>query len=170
MHVHVPRPFERPYARERTIEHGIINDTFETAITWERFESFHDKVKAATEHAIVEATGRVGQVTCRCPCLSGRASALFHLPRRRTPWRVDRSMAHNQVGRSRCCNWQRGDRHAPSCGRAGPSEVVRSPAPIVVRGCPEGRQGNHGPAGPAQSGSADRSVTNGLRSRHEWGP
>jgi alkyldihydroxyacetonephosphate synthase len=55
-----------PYARERTIERGIINDTFETAITWERFEAFHDKVKAATERAIVEATGRAGQVTCRC--------------------------------------------------------------------------------------------------------
>ncbi len=55
-----------PYARERTIERGIINDTFETAITWERFEWFHDKIKAATEHAIVEATGRAGQVTRRC--------------------------------------------------------------------------------------------------------
>src|SRR5271167_3191253 len=55
-----------PYARERTIERGIINDTFETAITWERFESFHDKVKVATERAIVEATGRAGSVTCRC--------------------------------------------------------------------------------------------------------
>jgi alkyldihydroxyacetonephosphate synthase len=55
-----------PYARERTIARGVINDTFETAITWERFESFHDKIKAATERAIVEATGRAGQVTCRC--------------------------------------------------------------------------------------------------------
>src|SRR3984957_4476636 len=55
-----------PYARERTIERAIINDTFETAITWERFESFHDKVKAATERAILQATGRAGQVTCRC--------------------------------------------------------------------------------------------------------
>jgi alkyldihydroxyacetonephosphate synthase len=55
-----------PYARERTIGRRIINDTFETAITWERFEAFHDKVKAATERAIVEATGRAGQVTCRC--------------------------------------------------------------------------------------------------------
>ena len=55
-----------PYARERTIQRGIINDAFETAITWERFESFHDKVKAATERAIVEATARAGQVTCRC--------------------------------------------------------------------------------------------------------
>src|ERR1700735_2436467 len=55
-----------PYARERTIERGIINDTFETAITWDRFESFHDKVKVATERAILEATGGRGQVTCRC--------------------------------------------------------------------------------------------------------
>jgi alkyldihydroxyacetonephosphate synthase len=55
-----------PYARERTIERAIINDTFETAITWDQFESFHDKVKAATERAILQATGRTGQVTCRC--------------------------------------------------------------------------------------------------------
>jgi hypothetical protein len=55
-----------PYARERTIKRGIIGDTFETAITWERFEAFHDEIKAATERAIVEATGRAGEVTCRC--------------------------------------------------------------------------------------------------------
>jgi len=55
-----------PYARECTIQRGLINDTFETAITWEQFDSFHDSVKAATERAIVEATGRAGQVTCRC--------------------------------------------------------------------------------------------------------
>ena len=50
-----------PYARERTIERGIINDTFETAITWDRFEFIHDKVKVATERAILEATGRTGR-------------------------------------------------------------------------------------------------------------
>jgi alkyldihydroxyacetonephosphate synthase len=54
-----------PYARERMIRRGIIADTFETAITWERFESFHDQVKNATEAAIRHATGRPGQVTCR---------------------------------------------------------------------------------------------------------
>jgi alkyldihydroxyacetonephosphate synthase len=54
-----------PYAREQLIRRGIITDTFETAITWERFESFHDTVKTATEAAIREATGRAGQVTCR---------------------------------------------------------------------------------------------------------
>ena len=54
-----------PYARESMIRRGVIADTFETAITWERFESFHNQVKAATEAAIREATGRPGQVTCR---------------------------------------------------------------------------------------------------------
>ena len=54
-----------PYARERTIQRGIIGDTLETSITWERFENFHDKVKAATEQAIRDATGHEGQVTCR---------------------------------------------------------------------------------------------------------
>jgi alkyldihydroxyacetonephosphate synthase len=54
-----------PYAREFLNPAGIINDTFETAITWERFESFHDKVKSATERAILDATGVKGEVTCR---------------------------------------------------------------------------------------------------------
>jgi alkyldihydroxyacetonephosphate synthase len=54
-----------PYAREKLVTRGLIVDTFETAITWDRFESFHDTVKRATEAAIREATGREGQVTCR---------------------------------------------------------------------------------------------------------
>jgi alkyldihydroxyacetonephosphate synthase len=54
-----------PYAREQLVKRAIIADTFETAITWERFEALHDTVKAATQSAIREATGRPGQVTCR---------------------------------------------------------------------------------------------------------
>ncbi len=54
-----------PYLREHTVGWGAINDTFETAITWDRFEAFHAAVTTATEAAIREATGRPGQVTCR---------------------------------------------------------------------------------------------------------
>jgi alkyldihydroxyacetonephosphate synthase len=54
-----------PYAREFLAPAGIINDTFETSITWERFESLHDTVKAATERAILDSTGVAGEVTCR---------------------------------------------------------------------------------------------------------
>ena len=54
-----------PYNREHLTPLDIINDTFETAITWDRFETFHDQVKTATEQAIIEATGEPGLVTCR---------------------------------------------------------------------------------------------------------
>jgi alkyldihydroxyacetonephosphate synthase len=54
-----------PYARELLMQISALNDTFETAITWDRFEEFHDHIKAATEQAIREATGRPGVVSCR---------------------------------------------------------------------------------------------------------
>jgi alkyldihydroxyacetonephosphate synthase len=54
-----------PYARELTVPLGVINDTFESAVTWDRFEAFHIAVIAATEEAIKEATGRPGTVSAR---------------------------------------------------------------------------------------------------------
>jgi alkyldihydroxyacetonephosphate synthase len=54
-----------PYQREALVPRNLIVDTFETAITWDRLEAFHERVKRATEQAIVEATGRPGLVTCR---------------------------------------------------------------------------------------------------------
>ena len=54
-----------PYNREVQVPAGIIADTFESAITWDRLEAFHGAVTAATEQAIREATGQPGLVTCR---------------------------------------------------------------------------------------------------------
>jgi alkyldihydroxyacetonephosphate synthase len=54
-----------PYARELTAPMGVINDTFETAITWDRFEAFHAAVRKATEEALKEATGNAGTVSTR---------------------------------------------------------------------------------------------------------
>ncbi len=54
-----------PYARERIVPRAIINDTFETAITWDKFEAFHDHIKQSVETAILRVTGRPGQITCR---------------------------------------------------------------------------------------------------------
>jgi alkyldihydroxyacetonephosphate synthase len=54
-----------PYYREVLTPRGIIADTFETSITWDRFPDFHARVKAETERAIEEATGKKGVVTCR---------------------------------------------------------------------------------------------------------
>jgi alkyldihydroxyacetonephosphate synthase len=54
-----------PYQRELLVPRNLIIDTFETAITWDRLDGFHAKIKNATEQAIRETTGRAGLVTCR---------------------------------------------------------------------------------------------------------
>ena len=54
-----------PYYKKSLVEMGIITDTFETAITWERFPAFYEAIVAATSEACVEATGQKGSVSCR---------------------------------------------------------------------------------------------------------
>ena len=54
-----------PYNREQLTPRGIISDTFETAITWDRFEEFYGAIKEATRAAIRDATGHDGAVSCR---------------------------------------------------------------------------------------------------------
>jgi len=54
-----------PYNREQLTPRGIISDTFETAITWDRFEAFYNAIKAATQAAIRDVTGHDGAVSCR---------------------------------------------------------------------------------------------------------
>ena len=54
-----------PYLREVTIAQGLMHDTFETAVTWDRFHDFHADVMEATRKAIRAATGHEGHVTCR---------------------------------------------------------------------------------------------------------
>jgi alkyldihydroxyacetonephosphate synthase len=44
---------------------GVLAETFETAITWERFEGFHARVKQSAEQAVREACGEGGRVTAR---------------------------------------------------------------------------------------------------------
>ncbi len=54
-----------PYFREVLTPRGIIVETFETAITWDRFPEFHRKIMAETERAIEAVTGCKGIVSCR---------------------------------------------------------------------------------------------------------
>jgi alkyldihydroxyacetonephosphate synthase len=44
---------------------GVLAETFETAITWERFARFHEQVKASGEQALREVCGEGGRVTAR---------------------------------------------------------------------------------------------------------
>jgi alkyldihydroxyacetonephosphate synthase len=54
-----------PYLRDVLVAAGVLSETFETAITWERLPSFRERVMAAGESAVREACGDGGKVFCR---------------------------------------------------------------------------------------------------------
>jgi alkyldihydroxyacetonephosphate synthase len=53
-----------PYGRDALVSLGCVVDTFETAVTWDRFEDLHAGVTAAVEKALQSVCGG-GWVTCR---------------------------------------------------------------------------------------------------------
>ncbi len=53
-----------PYMRDALVGLGVISETFETSITWDRFEEFHAGVTAAVEAELKKLCGG-GSVTCR---------------------------------------------------------------------------------------------------------
>ena len=53
-----------PYLRDTFVAMGVLSETFETAITWERFPAFHETVTGAAQEAVRETCG-AGSVTCR---------------------------------------------------------------------------------------------------------
>jgi alkyldihydroxyacetonephosphate synthase len=60
-----------PYLRDTFVACGVLSETFETAITWDRLEEFHQTVMEATRRAIAEVSGAPAEgrgaplVTCR---------------------------------------------------------------------------------------------------------
>jgi alkyldihydroxyacetonephosphate synthase len=54
-----------PYLRDETTRRGAILDTFESAITWDRFEAFYAGVVEEVSEAITRITGREAPVSCR---------------------------------------------------------------------------------------------------------
>jgi alkyldihydroxyacetonephosphate synthase len=53
-----------PYLRDTFVAMGVLSETFETAITWDRFPAFHEAVIGAAREAVREVYG-AGSVTCR---------------------------------------------------------------------------------------------------------
>ena len=54
-----------PYMRDVMVAAGIFQETFETAITWDRFPAFNEEVMGAADEAVRRASGGRGQVTVR---------------------------------------------------------------------------------------------------------
>ncbi|GIW42562.1 MAG: alkyldihydroxyacetonephosphate synthase [Candidatus Binatia bacterium] len=55
---------EAPYLRDALVCLGMVTETFETAVTWDRFGEFHAGVREAVEDALRRICGS-GMVTCR---------------------------------------------------------------------------------------------------------
>ena len=55
---------QAPYLRDTMIAAGVLSETFETAITWDRFGDFVTEVRERAEGALREVYG-AGSVTCR---------------------------------------------------------------------------------------------------------
>jgi alkyldihydroxyacetonephosphate synthase len=53
-----------PYLRDTFIAAAVFSETFETAITWDRFPAFHESVTERASAAVREVCG-AGTVTCR---------------------------------------------------------------------------------------------------------
>jgi len=53
-----------PYLRDVLVRAAVISETFETAVTWDRFEGFHAGVMRATREAVTRVCGP-GSVACR---------------------------------------------------------------------------------------------------------
>ena len=119
-----------PYARELTVPMGVINDTFESAITWDRFEAFHAAVRKATVEALEEATGNRGTVSTRFTHVYPDGPAVYYTfnvrgaPGRIEQWRHIKARAsdaliaaggtithHHAVGRDHMA-WYRAQRPA----------------------------------------------------------
>jgi alkyldihydroxyacetonephosphate synthase len=54
-----------PYYRNLTVPLGVIGDTFETSITWDRFETMYDEVRTRAAAAVKAACGHEATVSCR---------------------------------------------------------------------------------------------------------
>lgn len=60
-----------PYLRDTFVACGVLSETFETAITWDRFEEFHASVMAAARKAVAQVSGAPAEgagaplVSCR---------------------------------------------------------------------------------------------------------
>ncbi len=55
---------QAPYVRDTMVAAGVLSETFETAITWDRLEDFVAAVRERAEAAVAEACGS-GRVSCR---------------------------------------------------------------------------------------------------------
>ncbi len=90
-----------PFYREVLVPFGVIVDTFETSITWDRFPAFHTAITTRMKQAMREATGHEGHISCRFTHVYPDGPApyfTFQVPGRfadlMTQWRIIKAAAN----------------------------------------------------------------------------
>ena len=54
-----------PYLRDTFVAFGVLSETFETAITWDRFEEFHARTMEAVLAKVAKVSPGAPRVSCR---------------------------------------------------------------------------------------------------------
>ena len=120
---------QAPYLRDTLVAAGILAETFETAITWDRFESFVAEVRE-------RAAAALGSGHRHLPAharLPRRRRALLHGARPGAPGLRARAVGGAQVSRLGGDHRRRRHDHPPPRRRARPPPLVRPSAPGAVR-------------------------------------
>jgi len=116
-----------PYLREVLVRMGIIAETFETAITWDRFEAFHQQVMTAAREAVSRACGPPWFRNLPYhTCIPRRRRALLHGDRTRTRRQRTGAVGRDQAGCIGQADWTGRNHYASSRGRPRSSPVVRA--------------------------------------------
>ena len=141
-----------PYVREQLILLGLLVETFETAMTWDRLDAFVDEVTARTTEAVTRVCGG-GRVTCRLTHVYADGAAPYFTvmaPARRgsevAQWREIKAAAsdalvaaggtithHHAVGRDHLPWWQR-QRPEPFARALAAAKSAVDPAGILNPG------------------------------------
>ena len=152
-----------PYLRDSLVACGVLSDTFETAITWDRFPDFHAEVMETARRAVAEASGGPAEgrgsprISCRFTHVYPDGPAPYYtvLAQARRGDEVEQ-WDEIKAAVSETLIDARRDDHPPPRRRPRPPALVRPPAPGPLRGRAAGRQARARPEGRAQPGRADR--------------
>ena len=156
---------DMPYLRDALVAMGMISETFETAVTWDRFAEFHAGVIAATTDAVRRVCG-AGTVTCRFTHVYADGVAPYYTvlaPAR--PGAQLAQWAEIKTAAAETLLALGGHDHAPPRRRTRPPSLVRPRAPRRLRTRPRGREEHARSPRSAQSRRPDLEV-GGRSDRH----
>ena len=114
-----------PYQRNTSMGMGVVAETLETSITWDRWLAMDGAVRTALQDALDRVCGG-GRVTCRFTHVYPDGPApLLHLRGHGEAGRRTGDARGDQAGRVRCNHGRRWYNHPPSRRWPGPPPLVR---------------------------------------------